>query len=75
MNRYALFCPTVGPILSAAIPGIGLYSVLIFSSIVYNQCRADIRLKLKQLTDTEAYGLSSLVKEQRFEVNIRSLTF
>lgn len=32
-----LFCPTVGPILSAGIPGIGLYSVLIFSSMVCDE--------------------------------------
>ena len=30
----SLFCPTVGPILSGGIPGVGLYSVLIFSSMV-----------------------------------------
>ncbi len=34
-NSYSLFCPTVGPILSAGIPGIGLYIVFIRSSIVY----------------------------------------
>lgn len=30
-----LFCPTVGPILSGGMPGVGLYSVFIFSSVVY----------------------------------------
>lgn len=34
VTRNVLFWPTVGPILSAGIPGVGLYSVLIFSSIV-----------------------------------------
>lgn len=33
----SLFWPTVGPILSAGIPGIGLYSVLIFSSMVWRE--------------------------------------
>lgn len=33
----SLFCPTVGPILSGGMPGVGLYSVLIFSSIVCRQ--------------------------------------
>ena len=33
-GEHALFCPTVGPILSGVNPGVSLYSVLIFSSNV-----------------------------------------
>lgn len=33
--RDSLFWPTVGPIFSGGMPGVGLYSVFIFSNIVY----------------------------------------
>lgn len=36
-SRNILFWPTVGAILSGAMPGVGLYRVLIFSNIVCGQ--------------------------------------
>ena len=35
INLNALFCPTVGPILSGDNPGVSLYNVLILSRRVY----------------------------------------
>ena len=55
----ALFCPTVGPILSGAIPGVGLYSVLIFSNIVCGQRSMGGSYRLASLasvcTEVETY--------------------
>ena len=54
-----LFCPTVGPILSGAIPGVGLYKVLIFSNMVCGQRSMGESYRLASLasvcTEVETY--------------------